>query len=304
MSQNLAAFAGLGSMGRPMAANIQAKGLLAAVWNRSPGPAEAFSQAHGLPRADDPAHLARQANILVLCVSADEDVLAVVDAMLPVLGRDHVVVDCSTVRPETARRIAQMLSEVGAGFLDAPVSGGTEGAEQGSLSMMIGGRCEDLARARPILEAMAGRLVHMGPAGSGQATKAVNQVAVAGVNQAVADAMALAKSQGLDLDQVIQALSGGAADSWFLQKRAPNMRDGVYPLGFRLSLHDKDLAICQSLTEAMGVRLPIIEMTRLHYRRLIEAGHGDEDVSSLFRLKLEQLEEGEQRGGDDAEQQQ
>ncbi|MDQ2069839.1 NAD(P)-dependent oxidoreductase [Natronospira bacteriovora] len=290
MKGQQAAFIGLGSMGWPMARNLHRAGLLAAVWNRSPARRSAFAEDTGLAAVDDLAALPARARVLLLCVSADEDVQAVVEALLPGLEEGHVVVDCSTVQPATARQMAEAVAERGASFLDAPVSGGTEGAEAATLSMMVGGSTEALAVARPILEAMASRIIHMGPAGAGQAAKAVNQVAVAGVNQAVSEAMALAASQGLDADRVIEALSGGAADSWFLRKRAPNMRDGVYPLGFRVSLHDKDLAICQALAAEAEAQLPIIEMTRLHYRRLIEAGHGDEDVSALFRIKQAQLD--------------
>lgn len=289
MSEAIAGFIGLGSMGRPMAANLAKAGLLAAVWNRTGEKAIAFGRDHGIAVADDPADLARRCRVIVLCVGADDDVRAMVEALMPAVGPEQVVVDCSTVRPATAREAAGRLAGAGAGFLDAPVSGGTEGAEAGTLSMMIGGEAGALATARPVLDAMAGRLIHMGPAGQGQATKAVNQVAVAGVNHAVSEAMALAASQGLDPDRVIDALSGGAADSWFLRKRAPNMRDGVYPLGFRVSLHDKDLAICQDLAAEQGAQMPVIEMTRLQYRRLIEAGYGDEDVSALFRIKQEQM---------------
>ncbi|MCP1728132.1 3-hydroxyisobutyrate dehydrogenase [Natronospira proteinivora] len=289
MQNGKCGFIGLGSMGWPMARNLQKAGLLGAVWNRSPEKARDFARQYSVTVAEDPAELARSCQLIVTCISADSDLEAMVTALLPALGPDHVVVDCSTVRPATARSVASRISEAGAGFLDAPVSGGTEGAEQGSLSMMVGGDADALVLARGPLEAMASSIIHMGPAGSGQATKAVNQVAVAGVNQAVSEAMALAETQGLDADRVIQALSGGAADSWFLRKRGPNMRNGVYPLGFRVSLHDKDLAICQSLAAEQDAQLPIVEMTRLHYRRLMDAGHGDEDVSSLHRIKQAQL---------------
>jgi len=285
MSQISVGFIGLGSMGRPMAANVHKAGLLSAVWNRSPDKATAFAEAHGVEAAAQLADIAAMASVHLLCVSADADVLEVVEALAPALKAGQVVVDCSTVQPATAREAARTLAAQGVHFLDAPVSGGTEGAEAGSLSMMVGGSEEGLATAQPALDAVAARVIHMGPAGNGQATKAVNQVAVAGVNQAVSEAMALAQAQGLALDQVIDALSGGAADSWFLRKRAPNMRNGVYPLGFRVSLHDKDLAICQALAAEHQARMPIIEMTRQHYRRLMESGHGDEDVSCLFRLK-------------------
>jgi 3-hydroxyisobutyrate dehydrogenase len=280
-----AGFAGLGSMGRPMAANLHRAGLLAAVWNRTSERARAFAADTEVPVAPDLVELAGACRVVVTCVSADEDLLEVVEQMLPGLGRATILVHCATVRPYTARAAAVRGATRGAGFLDCPVSGGTEGAENASLSMMVGGNDDLLAAARPVLEAMATRILHMGPAGAGQATKAVNQVAVAGVNQAVSEAMAFARALDLPLEAVTEALSGGAADSWFLRRRAPNMIRGRYPLGFKVALHDKDLAICQALAESMGVQLPVVEMTRVHYRRLREQGHGDEDVSALFRVK-------------------
>jgi 3-hydroxyisobutyrate dehydrogenase len=168
---------------------------------------------------------------------------------------------------------------------------------------MVGGDGDVLAAARPALGAMASRVLHMGPVGAGQATKAVNQVAVAGVNQAVSEAMAFARALELPLDLVVEALSGGAADSWFLRKRAPNMMRGRYPLGFKVALHDKDLAICQALAESLGVQLPVVEMTRVHYRRLQELGHSGEDVSALFRVKAASFEAARKnagKGGGDA----
>jgi len=282
-------FIGLGSMGWPMAANLARAGRLAGVWNRSPDKAEGFAQEFAVTAHGSPEALAADSRIIITCVSADEDLLSVIDALLPALTDNHVVVDCSTLKPDTARQVARLLAERGSDFLDAPVSGGTEGAQKGSLSMMVGGDADALASVQPALALMAKGIIHMGPVGNGQATKAINQIAVAGVNQAVSEAMALAAAQGLDADRVIEALSGGAADSWFLRNRASNMRDGAFPLGFRVTLHDKDLAICQALAESHGARLPIVEMTRLQYQRLIDLGYGDEDVSSLFRLKQAQL---------------
>src|SRR5690606_22603427 len=218
-------------------------------------------------------------NVIVLCVSADDDVLEMVDAMLPSIQPGTVVIDCSTVSAATAREAASRLASREAEFLDCPVSGGTEGAIKGTLSIMVGGEAAALERAMPALEAMGGRIVHMGGHGAGQATKAVNQIAVAGVNQAVSEALAFAHAHGLDLERVIEAVGGGAAQSWFMTNRGPNMARLRFPLGFRVTLHQKDLAICRDMAADLGVQLPVIEMTMLHYRRLIDAGHGDEDIS-------------------------
>lgn len=280
-----AGFAGLGAMGAPMARKLAEAGLLTAVYNRSAGKAVALARELGVTAAPTPAALAADCDVVVLCVSADADVLEVVGALAPALAPDSVVVDCSTVSAATAREAAARLASARVGFLDCPVSGGTEGAAEGTLSIMAGGDAAVLERARPVLAAMGRRIVHMGGHGAGQATKAVNQIAVAGVNQAVSEALAFADAHGLDLGRVIDAIGGGAAQSWFLANRGPNMQRMQFPLGFRVRLHQKDLAICQAMAAEHGVQLPVVEMTTIHYRRLIEAGHGDEDVSALYRLK-------------------
>lgn len=278
-------FIGLGAMGYSMARNLHKAGLLAAVWNRSPEKAQAFQAETGVSAAASIAELARDCDCVVMCVSADEDVLAVADALGHSLGEGALVIDCSTVSAETAKTAAARLAERGIGFLDCPVSGGTEGAKNAALAIMCGGSAQDFERAQPVLQAMGKRIVLMGAAGSGQATKAVNQIAVAGVNQAVAEALAFARAHGLDLDKVIEVVGGGAAASWHLTNRGPNMAKMEFPLGFKVSLHEKDLKICREMAASLGVQLPIVEMTLLHYRRLIEQGHSDEDISSLYRLK-------------------
>lgn len=278
-------FVGLGAMGAPMARNLHKAGLLTAVYNRSPGKAQALAAELGCSAAASVAELARLCDAVVLCVSADADVSQVVDALAGSLKRGTLVLDCSTVSAETARKAAAKLAGSGVDFLDCPVSGGTEGAKNGTLAMMCGGTEAVFARAQPILQALGKRLALMGPAGSGQATKAVNQIVVAGVAQAVSEALAFAEAQGLALDKVIDVVGSGAAQSWFLTNRGPNMMRMSFPLGFKVSLHDKDLNIVQQMAGSQGVQLPVVEMTRIHYRRLMDSGHGDEDISSLFRLK-------------------
>lgn len=276
---------GLGAMGAPMARNLARAGLLAGVWNRTADKAAALAAELGVRHAPTPADLARHCDVVLTCVSADADLLAVVDQALPGLDGDKLLIDTSTVQPATAVELARRLAEAGCGFLDAPVSGGVEGARQGTLAIMVGGDAQMLERARPVLEAIGARIAHMGPVGSGQATKAVNQIMAAGINQAVSEALAFAAAEGLPLDKVIEVVASGAAGNWFLERRGPTMVRGEFPPGFRVALHHKDLAICKAIAERHGVSLPVVEMTLIHYRRLIEAGHGDEDISALFREK-------------------
>jgi 3-hydroxyisobutyrate dehydrogenase len=189
------------------------------------------------------------------------------------------------VSADTARSAAHRLRERGASFLDAPVSGGVEGARDATLAIMVGGDEQAFEDAQPVLRAMGRTITHFGASGSGQAAKATNQIMCAGVIQAVAEAMAFAKSEELPLDRLIETLGKGAGSSWYFVNRAPNILRGSYPAGFRVKLHEKDLQICRAMAARHGVQLPLIEMTLVHYRRLIEQGHGDEDISTLFRLK-------------------
>ena len=276
---------GLGAMGASMARNLARAGLLACVWNRTTSKADALAAELGVVQASDPAELARRCDVILTCVSADNDLLNVMDALMPGLSADKLVIDTSTVQPVTAELIAQRLAKVGCDFLDAPVSGGVEGARQGTLAIMVGGTVTSLERGRPVLNAIGQRITHMGPVGNGQATKAVNQIMCAGINHAVTEALAFAEDQGLPLDRVIDVVSGGAAGNWFLEKRGPTMVRCEFKPGFKLALHYKDLAICKAIAEQRGVTLPVVEMTLTQYRRLIDAGYGDEDISALYREK-------------------
>ena len=278
-------FIGLGAMGLSMARNLHKADLLAGVWNRSPEKARLLAEETGCRCAESPAALAAEVDVVVLCVSADADVLGVIDAMAPAVRPGLIVIDCSTVSAATAREAALRLAAHGAAFLDAPVSGGVEGARDGTLAIMCGGDPAAFAAARPALEAMGRTVTLIGPTGFGQATKATNQILCAGVIQAVAEAMAFAKAEGLPLDKVIETLGKGAGSSWYFVNRAPFMAREHFPAGFRVRLHDKDLGICQDMAARRGAVLPVVETTRAQYRRLIDEGHGDEDISTLFRLK-------------------
>ena len=282
-------FVGLGAMGQGMARNLHRAGCLAGVWNRHVQKAQVFADDLGCRVAKSLIDLTAFCDVLILCVSADADVRQVISTLLPGLGEGKVVIDCSTVSARTAREVADLVRASGADFLDCPVTGGVEGAVKGSLTIMAGGEARTLEQVRPFLSAMGQRIIHFGPVGSGQAAKAVNQVIAAGINQAVTEGLAFGAALELPMDKLVDAVSGGAASSWFLQKRGPTMIQGVFKPGFKLSLHDKDLAICQAMALEMEVALPIVEMTRHHYRRLLAAGHGDEDISVLYRLKQAML---------------
>lgn len=272
-------------MGMGMARNLHRQGLLVAVWNRSIDKARALAQASACHVATSLPELAERCQALVTCVSADADLLQVIEQLGPALRPGTLLIDCSTVSATTARQCAVMLQARGCDFLDAPVSGGTEGARLGTLAIMVGGTASAFERAQPILAAMGKTLTHFGPSGCGQAAKATNQILCAGAIQAAAEAMAFARAEGLPLDKIINTLSQGAGASWYFNHRAPNMMNDQYTGGFRVRLHEKDLKICRSMAQQHGAQLPLIEMTLIQYRRLIEQGYGDEDISSLFRLK-------------------
>jgi 3-hydroxyisobutyrate dehydrogenase len=281
-------FIGLGAMGRPMAENLARAGMLWATWNRTLGKAEALAAETSVQVAASPADLAAMCDCIVTCVSADADLEQVITAMLPGLQPGTIIVDTSTVRAQTVVDLNAQLAAHEVHLLDAPVSGGVEGARRGELVFMVGGDQQTLEQVRPALEIMGKQVTWMGPPGSGQATKAVNQIMAAGINQAVTEALAFAEAMQLPLEKVVEVISGGAAGNWFLQQRGPSMARGEYAPGFRVALHKKDLDICRDMAEAIAehdMRLPVIEMTRVHYARLIEQGFGDEDISALFRLK-------------------
>jgi 3-hydroxyisobutyrate dehydrogenase len=290
-------FIGLGAMGLPMATNLARAGLLAGAWNRTAARATALAAATGARAFDDPESLAAACDVVVLCVSADEDVLGLVGRLAPALKPGAVVVDCSTVSAGTARQAAALLAGAGVSFLDCPVSGGVEGARNGTLAIMCGGDAAAFARVRPVLEAMGRTITHLGPTGFGQATKATNQIMCAGIIQAVGEAMAFARAEGLPLDRVIETLGQGAGSSWYFVHRAPYMARGEFPAGFRVRLHEKDLRICRDMAARHGAQLPVVETTLAHYRQLVEAGHGDEDISAIFRLKAALFGEADARRG-------
>ena len=281
---------GLGAMGYGMAKNLHQAGVLQCAWNRSPEKTQALATAFGISQATDITDVARDCELIIISVSADSDLKEVITQLQPGLQPGAIVVDTSTVSAATAREMARLLEKQGVFFLDAPVSGGMEGAEKGTLVMMVGGDREALEKARPALSPLTRKISWMGDSGAGQATKAVNQIMAAGINQAVTEALAFADAMQLPLNKVIEVISDGAAGNWFLQHRGKTMVNGEFDPGFKIDLHKKDLDLCREMIESVSqseMRLPIVEMTRLHYERLQESGYGEEDISALYRLKRE-----------------
>jgi 3-hydroxyisobutyrate dehydrogenase len=280
-------FVGLGAMGVHMARNLHRAGLLSAVWNRTSEKAKTLASELGCQAPETVEALAPNVDAVVICVSADDDVLQVVRGLASGMRKGTLVIDCSTVGAETARTASSLLQPGDVEFLDCPVSGGVEGAEKGTLAIMAGGTPEAFAKAQPILSAMGKTIAHFGPTGSGQAAKATNQIMCAGIIEAVSEAMAFARAQGLPLDKVVDTLGKGAGSSWYFVHRAPNMVRGAYPAGFRVRLHAKDLGICRDMAARFGVALPVVERMLDEYAELVSRGYGDEDISATFRLKEE-----------------
>ena len=285
MAETRVGFCGLGTMGAAMAANVARAGYPLTVWNRTPGKAAA-AVAAGAVEALSPAAVASASEVVVICVSDTPDVEAVLfgaGGLADELTPGALVIDCSTIAPGATREYAERLAERDVGFVDAPVSGGSEGAVKASLTIMVGGAEADVDRARPVLEAMGSAITHMGPVGAGQTTKAVNQVILSGVYLGVAEGMVLAMKSGLDPRQVAEALAGGAAGSWVLQNRAQRMIDDDYPLGVRIGLHLKDLTIALEQAREVGAALPVAAMASQIEAGLVARGHGDDDNSALAR---------------------
>lgn len=285
MTEVKAAFIGLGAMGLPMAGHLAQAGLLKAVWNRTPAKAQSAAAALNVAAPVDLLDIAGYANVIVLCVSADRDVLSVVEALSPHMQAGTVIVDHSTVSSVTARAAQAIAAAHGCDFIDAPVSGGVEGAKNGKLSVMVGGNAAALEQARPVLDCYGARITHMGAIGAGQNTKAVNQVLVAGIAQAVCEGLALGEKLGLNPAALLPTLAAGAAGNWFLDKRGATMLRDEFSVGFKLALLHKDLAIVRGLAVEAGVSHRVIDQSLADYATLMEQGYGDDDISSLIRLK-------------------
>jgi 3-hydroxyisobutyrate dehydrogenase len=278
-------FVGLGTMGVAMAANLARAGFPLSVWNRTSGRA-ADLIALGATEAATAADLARGADVIVTCVSDTPDVERVLfgpDGVAEGARAGTLVIDCSTISPSATRGFGERLATHGVRLIDAPVSGGSEGAQKGTLTIFVGGEAADVERAQPVLAGMGKTITHLGPLGSGQAAKAVNQVILAGAYLGVAEGLVLAIKAGLDPQQLVGALSGGAARSWVLENRSARMIANDYPLGFKVALHRKDLGIALELAQEIGAALPVSALCAQLETGLVAQGHADEDMSAVAR---------------------
>jgi 3-hydroxyisobutyrate dehydrogenase len=285
MTDRRIGFLGLGTMGASMAANLARAGFEVTTWNRTRGRAPELREL-GAREGADPAAVAAASDVVVICVSDTPDVEAVLfDAEGVAAGAraGTLVIDCSTIAPNATRTFASRLAERDVHLVDAPVSGGSEGARNGTLTIFVGGEAADVQRARPILEALGKTITHVGPIGSGQAVKAVNQVILAGTYLGVAEGIVLAMKAGLDVEQVVGALGGGAAQSWVLANRSGRMIANDYPLGFKVALHRKDLGIALDLARELGAELPVSALCADLEDQLVADGHPDDDMSAVAR---------------------
>ena len=276
---------GLGNMGSGIAKNLNSSGLLIGAWNRSSERAKEIQKKYGLNIFSNIEEMIKNTNFIITSVSEDKDLIEITKKIGPLLPKGAIILDTSTVRSQTVIDVADYLKTYDAYFLDGPVSGGKEGAHKGDLVMMVGGEEKTLKKIFPQLKSFCSKIVHMGNVGSGQKTKAINQIMAAGINQAVTDSLALANAEGLDMLKVIEAVGSGAAGNWFLNHRGSRMQSGSFEPGFKVSLHTKDLKICREMVNRYGISLNTIELTLRDYENLIEKGLGQNDISILYDLK-------------------
>ncbi|MEZ5243688.1 MAG: NAD(P)-dependent oxidoreductase [Acidimicrobiales bacterium] len=281
------AFIGLGVMGFPMAGHLAAAGHDVTVYNRTSAKAEQWVATHGGAAAPTPAAAAQGCEFVFLCVGDDPDVRAVTTGpggVLETMAAGSVLVDHTTASADVARDVHAAAAEQGVGFLDAPISGGQAGAENGVLTVMCGGDEADFDRAAPVIDAYARACTLLGPSGSGQLCKMVNQIAIAGLVQGLAEGIDFAVRAGLDVGTVVETISRGAAGSWQMENRATTMAAGEFDFGFALDWMRKDLGICLAEADRIGASLPVTALVDQFYARLQRQGHGRWDSSSLISL--------------------
>ena len=284
------AFLGLGVMGFPMAGHLAAKGHDVTVYNRTAAKAESWTGRHGGKSAATPAAAARGADFVFSCVGNDDDLRAVIlgpGGALAGMGEGAVLVDHTTTSAIVAREVEAAAKDAGVGFLDAPVSGGQAGAENGVLTIMVGGDDTAFARAEPVMGAYGRTIVHMGAAGNGQLTKMVNQICIAGIVQGLSEGLNFAVRAGLDAERAVEVISGGAAQSWQMENRAATMLAGKYDYGFAVDWMRKDLGIALEEGDRNGARLPLTALVDQFYKHVQARGGNRYDTSSLMILLSE-----------------
>ncbi|HXV24057.1 MAG TPA: NAD(P)-dependent oxidoreductase [Alphaproteobacteria bacterium] len=285
------AFLGLGVMGFPMAGHLKARGgHEVAVFNRTRAKADSWVRKHGGRAAATPREAAQGAEIVLMCVGNDDDVRSIVhgkDGALAGMGKGAILVDHTTASAVLARDLSAMARERGVDFIDAPVSGGQAGAENGQLTVMCGGEQAAFDRAKPVIDSYAKSCLLLGQAGAGQLTKMVNQICIAGLVQGLAEGMAFGIKAGLDMEKVIAVISKGAAQSWQMDNRAKTMVEGKFDFGFAVDWMRKDLGICLSEAKKNGARLPVTSLVDQFYAHVQARGGRRWDTSSLMNLLMQ-----------------
>ncbi len=290
MTDKTVGFVGLGIMGKPMAENLLEAGYPVVGYNRSPEPIDDLVD-QGADRAETPAHAGEMADVVVTCLSDSEVVEQLIlgdDGIAEGVTAGDTVIDMSTIKPTVTERIASELEGIGVSMLDAPISGGEEGAIDGTLSIMVGGDESTLAEHRDLFEVMGKTITHCGSNGAGQVTKACNQIVVSVTMEAISEALVFAEKAGADLEAVVDAISGGAAGCWALDNRAPRMIRGNFEPGFFASYQYKDLRIATDAGEAYGAPMPATELTHEMYKSMVENDLGRDDNSGVLQI-VEQL---------------
>ena len=279
-------YLGLGVMGAPMARHLAAAGHQLIVYNRTPAKAAAWVAAHGGTAAPTPAAAAAGADVVIACVGADADLESVTlgpDGAFAAMQPGALFIDHTTVSAAIARRLATEGDARGLHVVDAPVSGGQAGAENAKLTIMVGGSDAAFAAAEPVMAAYAQRIGHMGPAGSGQLTKMVNQLCIAGILQGLSEGLALGMKAGLDMDAVVDVISKGVAQSWQMDNRAKTMTRGQFDFGFAVDWMRKDLGLALDEARRLGVPLPMGALVDQFYADVQAVGGARQDSSSLIR---------------------
>jgi 3-hydroxyisobutyrate dehydrogenase len=283
-------FIGLGIMGQGMARNLLKAEWPLTVWNRTASKMEALA-AEGAQTGSSPADVAARSDVILICVSDTPDVEAVVLGQQGVIEGARpgiLVVDCSTISPDATRKLGQALAERGVAMLDAPISGGSEGAAKGTLSIMVGGEAKDFERALPVLQAVGKKITHVGPSGAGQTVKLVNQILVVGNTLAMSEALLFAQAGGVDLEKALEAVTAGAAGSWMLSNRGPQILHRDWRPGFTIDLQQKDLRLVLEAADRMGVPVPGTSLIFQMYRTLQAQNLGSEGNHALVKA-LEHL---------------
>ena len=281
------AFLGMGVMGAPMAGHLAQAGHEVTVFNRTAEKAQNWVKTYGGNSALTPAEAAKGAEFVFACVGNDDDIKAVTlgeDGAFSTLEKGAIFIDNTTASADVARQLYEEAKARGIGFLDAPVSGGQAGAENGKLTVMVGGDDADFEKAEPLMKCYGAKVTLMGGPGAGQLTKMVNQICIAGLVQGLSEALNFGQKAELDMAKVIDVISGGAAQSWQMVNRGNTMVEGAFDFGFALDWMRKDLAICFAEAQRNGASLPVTEIVSGYYDSLSEQGYGRNDTSALIRL--------------------